>query len=137
MTVLLVVVWIANLCKLSVHLDIGFGLSCGVEEGLVGGVRWLNSNGPPGKFGFHVVENKYSSMRWIPTVMQTPDKVAVGVPCWLLLLVTFVSTFVAWRSDSRIRVRERAHLCPKCGYDRTGILKDAKCPECGAVPAGA
>jgi hypothetical protein len=33
----------------------------------------------------------------------------------------------AWRE------RERAGLCPSCGYDRRGLPADAHCPECGAV----
>ena len=25
--------------------------------------------------------------------------------------------------------------CMRCGYDRGGLAADAKCPECGTVPA--
>jgi len=57
-----------------------------------------------------------------------------GIPP-LAAVVTTIVTLVAWTLDSDARRRERAHLCAKCGYDRTGILKDAKCPECGAAPA--
>jgi hypothetical protein len=62
----------------------------------------------------------------------------VCVPLWMPGAAMFIVFGLAWRQDAIARRRERAHLCPKCGYDRTGILKDAKCPECGsggAAPA--
>ncbi len=35
--------------------------------------------------------------------------------------------------DSAGRDRRRRGLCPRCGYDRTGLTAEAKCPECGAA----
>ncbi len=35
----------------------------------------------------------------------------------------------------RVHFRTVNQLCTKCGYDRRGLAADAKCPECGTVPA--
>jgi hypothetical protein len=50
-----------------------------------------------------------------------------------VLLVTIPGALL-WYSDRRRLV---PGLCPKCGYDRHGLAADAKCPECGTVPAPA
>ena len=56
--------------------------------------------------------------------------IACGLPVLLAGLTTF-TTLAAWRFDILARRRERVGICPKCGYDRAGIAKDAMCPECG------
>jgi hypothetical protein len=59
---------------------------------------------------------------------------------WMSILplaaVPGAASLCAWRLDTLARRRAKLNPCAKCGYDRTGISKDAKCPECGAVPAG-
>jgi hypothetical protein len=60
---------------------------------------------------------------------------AVRVPIWSLAAPFLLVAFVAWRLDTAARRRERAHLCPKCHYDRTGLGLSARCPECGSSPA--
>ena len=59
------------------------------------------------------------------------------VPLWILFGPLLLITVAAWRLDTLARRRAKGglNLCPKCGYDRTGILQDAKCPECGLVPS--
>jgi len=57
------------------------------------------------------------------------------VPLWMPALGTLLGSAAAWRLDALARRRARLNLCPKCNYDRAGIAGDAKCPECGAMPA--
>jgi hypothetical protein len=56
------------------------------------------------------------------------------VPQWVLTAPVLFGTATAWRLDTLARRRARLtpHLCPKCSYDRTGLAKDAVCPECGS-----
>jgi hypothetical protein len=56
------------------------------------------------------------------------------LPFWIPVTVSVVSAVFAWRLDTLARRRARLtfHLCPKCSYDRTGLAKDAVCPECGS-----
>ena len=64
----------------------------------------------------------------------------VEVPLWTPTVCAALVTTIAWRLDTLARRRAKGglNLCPKCGYDRTGLVggKDgggAKCPECGSV----
>jgi hypothetical protein len=54
------------------------------------------------------------------------------VPLWPFIVAAGSSSILAWRLDLIAR-RARLKFCPKCNYDRTGIAKDAVCPECGAA----
>jgi hypothetical protein len=60
----------------------------------------------------------------------------VFIPLWIPALAAATLAIIAWRLDTLARRRVKLNLCPKCGYDRTG-LRDAaggKCPECGSMP---
>jgi hypothetical protein len=48
-----------------------------------------------------------------------------------VLLTTLPAAFL-WYKDRR---RFGTHACGGCGYDRRGLPAQAKCPECGTVPA--
>jgi hypothetical protein len=48
-----------------------------------------------------------------------------------VLLTTIPAAFL-WYKDRRPR---GPHACKGCGYDRSGLPAEAKCPECGTVPA--
>jgi hypothetical protein len=48
--------------------------------------------------------------------------------------LTLIPAAILWYADHR---RRRPGLCGSCGYDRAGLAADAKCPECGTVPATA
>ena len=66
----------------------------------------------------------------------SPGAANVGIyflPLWLPTTTACIATVAAWRLAAVARRRECPHLCPNCHYDRTGILKEAKCPECGAA----
>jgi hypothetical protein len=56
---------------------------------------------------------------------------ALNVGCYGLI------AWGVWRLPLVMRRRgwRRRGMCVRCGYDRSGILKGAKCPECGCVPS--
>ena len=84
-----------------------------------------------------------------PTLLNVPPRLRLGyqetlvgdiairwIPIWPIVLASLLCSATAWRLDTLARRRAKLNLCPKCGYDRTGLAsKDAKCPECGAAPA--
>jgi hypothetical protein len=55
------------------------------------------------------------------------------VPLWLPAVAMLPPTLIAWRLDATAR-RSPVNACRKCGYERTGLAGDVKCPECGAAP---
>ena len=57
----------------------------------------------------------------------------IGLPLWLLLLLTAIPTAWLWHRDRR---RVRPGCCLRCGYDLTGNTSGV-CSECGlpATPA--
>jgi hypothetical protein len=57
------------------------------------------------------------------------------LPLWPFVAAALLITIAAWRADALARRRERTHLCPNCGYDRTGLVANVVCPECGKLPA--
>jgi hypothetical protein len=71
----------------------------------------------------------------LPSIRWMPRFALIGVPFWLLEMTVAVPMIAAWRLDVRAGRRATLNLCPKCGYDRTGLLQGAKCPECGVAPA--
>ena len=64
-----------------------------------------------------------------------PSTRTLRLPLWLLVVLSGVTTAVAWHLDTLARRRARLNLCPKCRYDRTGLAAGAVCPECGKLPA--
>jgi hypothetical protein len=73
--------------------------------------------------------------RWmvdlLPSVSGTGG-VSVAVPLWIPAIVLGAWAGLLWRRELWPRAEWR---CAKCGYDRRGLVADAKCPECGTVPA--
>jgi len=133
-TVLLVVVWIGSAWRelgwytaraTNVHIaggQMGFLYFSGKgSSSAQPGLHWEPVNWPF-KWWFFWVHNAYYT--------------SLMIPCWLPLACVLPPTVVAWRRDTLARCRAKLNLCPKCGYDRTGLAAGAKCPECGAVPAG-
>lgn len=60
--------------------------------------------------------------------------VGVGVLVMLTLGVTALAATLVWRNGfvrGWLAAREAPPLCPKCGYDLSG-LSQCRCPECGA-----
>ncbi len=56
------------------------------------------------------------------------------VPLWIPVAGSMFCTAIAYRLDILARRRARLATCPKCNYDRTGLARDAQCPECGSKP---
>jgi hypothetical protein len=65
----------------------------------------------------------------------------VMIPLWMIFALTSLATLVAWRFETLARRRaRRLNLCPKCDYDRAGLVGGAAgavCPECGSGSGGA
>ncbi|HEV2292653.1 MAG TPA: hypothetical protein VGR35_02285 [Tepidisphaeraceae bacterium] len=81
------------------------------DEDLVEPFRWY------GRFG----ATRFNSAAW-----------QVAVPHWTLAgLLAIVIGCRLWKSHQQFE-RERAGLCPSCGYDLRATPE--RCPECGAAP---
>ena len=56
-----------------------------------------------------------------------------SAPLWCPLAISLGITSVAWRLDFLARRRARLNLCPKCGYDRTGLPDGGTATACPEV----
>jgi hypothetical protein len=59
----------------------------------------------------------------------------IRIPFWGFCAIAASPTLVPLWLLLRGRSRTRAGCCRFCGYDRRGLPAEAKCPECGTVPA--
>ena len=57
------------------------------------------------------------------------------IPVWMPILVWMAACSPLWCLVLQAAWRRHLGLCVACGYDRRGLPADAKCPECGTVPA--
>ena len=62
---------------------------------------------------------------WLPFLANS---LILGVP--LTLAGVGVLRTVRWGTA---RIRGKGDKCPRCGYARTGLARDAACPECGGT----
>lgn len=67
---------------------------------------------------------------WYPSL----NPLKVGLPQLTLPAVSLAVTVLAWRLDTLACRRAKLNLCPNCNYDRAGLARHAKCPECGTIP---
>ncbi len=119
--VLIAVVWIV-----SIFHDFGFmdrHIMVGFDRGNI------IAGQPPQWFGFAdgswAEEAPQFERYWLPTYFFGGAGSGVIIPLWLLLLLTFIPTFILWRRD-----RIPPGHCQRCGYDLTGNVS-GRCPECG------
>jgi hypothetical protein len=140
-TVLLLIAWLASIWR-SFGVSTPAGGSVSVRFGM------LNFDGPMfgagsrgGQWYWGREHNPYpfqwTLYRGTEQSMNPPGAIYddVGIPIWWLWGSTLLLAASAWGLDAIARRRARLNLCPKCNYDRAGIAGDAKCPECGRVPA--
>jgi hypothetical protein len=134
-TVLLVVVWIGSGWLQLVWYH---GLSTtGVSVGTVWSETWQPPRGDGRRTDGWTIGSREAPfyMRWWFDRRASSIYSDWFAPLWPLTLTSALITCAAWRLDTLARRAARLNLCPKCSYDRAGIAGDAKCPECGAMPA--
>ena len=135
-TVLLVVVWIGSAWRgggwMSRH---GAGLA--VMPGTF--VLSLQSFPYENEFAGWGLRHAPEPMRWWFMGGRGNFGWNFWIPIWLPVLLSALATGAAWRLDALASRRARAGFCPKCNYDRIGLVPQAVCPECGtaAPPAAA
>jgi hypothetical protein len=90
-----------------------------LERGLHAGLAALPKLNWQARFGLGLPEGR-----------RGPTWCRVGVPLWVLLVLTLIPTAFLWYRDRRW---PRGH-CQACGYNLTGNESGA-CPECGEATA--
>jgi hypothetical protein len=63
---------------------------------------------------------------WFPHVADNGITEEVWLPCWILVIITITLCVISKSYSKRNRL-----LCSKCGYDRSGLPSESRCPECG------
>jgi hypothetical protein len=84
--------------------------------------------------GWHVYREGwpfYFEFRWWFDWKRSPFATLFAVPLWVPAVFALLLAASAWRLDTLARRRTRAGHCPSCGYDLTGLIAPAPCPECG------
>ena len=84
---------------------------------------WDFRFGRPPMFESRFVQRGYDGM-WF-----------IDLPIWAFATCASLISLCAWRLDIFARRRARIGFCPKCNYDRTGLVAGAVCPECGRSPS--
>ena len=128
-TVLLVVVWIGSGWR-SAAFRLPGGWSVAVWAGRLR-VLQVTNNPRPAALLFILSPVEHFQLRWEFFCSSLSNGWALIVPIWMIVPVTSVSTITSWRLDTLARRRARLNLCPKCNYDRAGLVPNAVCPECG------
>ena len=79
--------------------------------------------------------NHMPAKAWRPYWSHRASEWALCVPLWIPFAGCVALTGSCWRLDTLARRRARLNLCPKCNYDRTGLVggAGAVCPECGTA----
>ena len=131
-TVLLLVVWVVSYRWSPMLHDGGSNVAM-----IVDGTLTVGTDMPGFPAGFEVIDVSFvapNHLSWFGKWGWSSDRWgrSIQVPIWTPLVFIVGGTLVAWRLDTLARRHERAHLCPKCNYDRTGLAHDAKCSECGS-----
>lgn len=84
--------------------------------------------------GLRIQYHQRPACNFYPSIRKTPGSRCVVIPLWIPLVFVVVATYRFWRFEGRAEQRVKRGCCPKCGYDRRGIVASVVCPECGEAP---
>jgi hypothetical protein len=93
-------------------------------------IRWS----PHWYWGYRGEVSPYGDAEtWHAGVMYeaTSSGWSAGASVLYPVVLTLIPAAILWYADRR---RLGPHACKGCGYDRSGIAAEAKCPECGTGP---
>ncbi len=138
-TVLLVVVWVGSGWYIATWLS-PFSREVVIGSGIAQVSEIPSRRHTPGELGFQC--GPISSFRLFLLPHWRSGRGgdwSLSIPLWLPAALSMLVTALAWRLDTLARRRARLNLCPKCDYDRTGLVggAGAVCPECGDRPSSA
>jgi len=93
----------------------------------------LGAWGPPWGWKVNASQSPFQWWFYSQGFRALPKGFAIGwIPLWVPALLAAACSAVAWRLDALAARNVAVHPCSRCGYERAGIAKGAKCPECGA-----
>ncbi len=69
---------------------------------------------------------------WVQVPVRNRSGFIASVPLWMFVAASAGLTSLLWWRDRSIERRIASGMCPQCGYNRLGLEKASKCPECGA-----
>jgi hypothetical protein len=131
--VVLALAWGASAFGYASYYFSGSACACSIGSGLISGAigdgAWAEET-RGWDVGIFRREDR-PRLIWLPIVGGS-DLFELCVPLWMPWLVA--SGFAFWRFRADRLPGPQA--CLSCGYDRAGLAADAKCPDCGEVPAG-
>ena len=71
------------------------------------------------------------TLGWLPSFTRVSPSWEIKLPLWLLILPLLFAHIRHQRVSQRRRMDGQ---CVGCGYSRSGLSPEAKCPECGLQP---
>lgn len=128
----LVLAWAASLFgQFTWHQ--GNGLIVGFIRGSAGVAMNKFGWGSQFKRGWTIQSSgRLDQARWLPEWhFGSAKQWWVWVPLWVPAAAAFAGAGAGWRLE--VLAHRRAGVCPRCGYSREGLPRDAVCPECGGA----
>ncbi len=134
-TLVLVATWIASGRSWYVSWQDRKGYFADIGEGCIS--VGYDPDSSAGWTGVHVGHGTTPTwyFEWWPCLDPEADRGErrLTIPLWIPATLTLLTTAAAWRLDTLARRRARAGHCPSCGYNLTGLIAPAPCPECGTT----
>lgn len=110
------------------RIGLGWGWETSLSHGQVGIGYWDTYHRWRAPRGL-VVTRSRPDLRWQFEFHDPPLVARFWIPAWFVFAPVLTVTVAAWWLDTR--ARRRTNVCDKCGYDRTGLTAESRCPECG------